>query len=104
MRVLHAILAAASLAFAVHEAQGKESRSAPVKSAATRQAAPVIRILPAEEPAAGEVELPQPATESTSAVDQSRTQTNADPLATENILRGKGIPASPYPAGLSYVM
>ncbi len=104
MRILHASLAIATLALAVHQAQGKESSSARVKSAATRQAAPVIRILPAEEATAGEVELPQPTADVPAAVDQGQAQTNADPLATENILRGKGIPASPYPAGLSYVM
>lgn len=101
MKFMNASAAAALLALGIQAAQAKDPAPLAVRPAAVRQASPGA---PAMQPAAppqgaGVEELPPEAAQPAPGTGESD-----DPLKSETLLRGSGIPSSPYPAGLSYMM
>lgn len=102
MKLRGAMLAAAIVLAGVHGARGK-SPAAPIRPAAAKQPEPVLRIVPSES-MPEEVAAEEPDDELFPPPQEGASETADDPLATEQILRGSGIPSSPYPAGLSYMM
>lgn len=93
MNVFTGTLAAALLAVGVHAADGKERLPAPSRpSVVVRQSTAAIRPVAVEESPAETVPAP------------SEAPAAQDSLQTRAILQGSGVPSSPYPAGLSYMM
>lgn len=102
MKCLISAVAVALFALGISAAQAKDRTPAPTRRVAarrTRQPVPVVQPVPDVQQPAAEEALP-----AETLPQGMETAASDDPLQSEQMLRGSGIPASPYPAGLSYMM
>ncbi|HVX60861.1 MAG TPA: hypothetical protein VHC19_09670 [Pirellulales bacterium] len=102
MKYLISAMAAILLAFGLPAAHAKDRTPAPALRFAARraaQSAPVVQSVPSVQQQGEAESLPAETLRQS-----TETAPSEDPLQSEQMLRGSGIPSSPYPAGLSYMM